>query len=218
MRCDILAVGGLVKLLDALLQIKLTVLQVTGITRAEVAVFGESLCIQSVALVVAACNRRTLQQNLIVLSDLDVQTVNRTSHRTDGERLSLMVVAHRGETLRQTVAHHHIDADAVDKLLHLRRHIGTCRREEVRILQAQLLAHQREHRLVHHLIFHCQSERRTLATAQVFNVVFMTYGKGMLEKLTLRGTGIFNLRLHADIHLFPETGHATHTRGIRLAQ
>ena len=129
-----------------------------------------------------------------------------------------MVVAHRGETLRQTVAHHHIDADAVDKLLHLRRHIGTCSREEVRILQAQLLAYQREHRLVHHLIFHCQSERRTLATAQVFNVMFMTYGKGMLEKLALRGTGIFNLRLHADIHLFPETGHATHTRGMRLAQ
>ena len=114
-----------------------------------------------------------------------------------------MDVAHRGQTLRQSVAHHHEDADAEDELLHIWRHIRTGRREEIWIHQTQLLAHQREDRLIHHLVFH---------------VMLAAYSQGVFEQFALYGARILNLRFHPDIHLLPKAGYTTHTRRISLLE
>ncbi len=134
LRSDILAVGSLEEFLDALLQEQFAVAHIAGVARTEIAVFGKALFVEGLALVVAAGNRRTLEQDFVVVANLDVEPRNGTSHRTDGERLVFVDIAHRGQTLGQSIAHHHEDADADDKLLHFGRHIGACRGEEIGML------------------------------------------------------------------------------------
>ena len=128
-----------------------------------------------------------------------------------------MVAGHGGKTLRQTIAHHHTDAYGVDERLYLGAYIGACRREDVRVLQSKLLAHQAQHGLVHHLVMQFQGERHPLTVGQILHVALVAYGQGMTEKLLLHRAGVVHLGLHGDVYLFPESGHAAHTRGVHLA-
>ncbi len=74
-----------------------------------------------------------------------------------------MVTTDRGQTLCQTIAHNHVDADAVYELLDVGTDGSTCRGEEVGILQSQLLTHQREDGTVEYLVLQVQCHGRLLA-------------------------------------------------------
>ena len=63
-----------------------------------------------------------------------------------------MVAAYCGETFCQTVTHNHIQSDAVNELLDVRRHRGSGCREDIGILQSQLLTDQTEEGLVDQLV------------------------------------------------------------------
>ena len=96
----------------------------------------------------------------------------------------------------------------MDKLFHLRIDRCTSRGEEMGVFQSQFLAHQREHGLIEHLILQVQRQWRTLALREIVDIMLLTHLQGMLEELTLGGTGFLNLLQHTHIDLFPETGHA----------
>ena len=72
LRSDILAVRRLEEILDALRQEQFTILQIAGIACAEVAIIGKGLLSQVVTVVVATGNRRTLEKNLALFADLDI--------------------------------------------------------------------------------------------------------------------------------------------------
>ena len=94
---------------------------------------------------------------------------------------------------------------------------GACRGEEMGILQAQLLAYQREDGLVEQLVLQMQRQGRLLAGGQVFYVMTAAYLLRMAEQLTLHATAGLDLLLHTLIYLLPETGYTRHTSGMLLA-
>ena len=104
------------------------------------------------------------------------------------------------------------------ELLHLGRHIRTCCGEEIAFLQSQLLAYQREQSPIERLILQLQRQRSTFALADELCVVLPTNGKSPVEQLPLHGIGLLDFLLHADIHLFPETGNGAHTGRMHLLQ
>ena len=99
----------------------------------------------------------------------------------------------------------------------MRAHRSACRREEMGILQAQLLTYQREDGTVQHLVFQMQGNRRFLAQAEIFDVMLMTYAQRMLKEFTLHGAGMLYLVHDAHVDLLPEAGHCRHTGGMCLA-
>ena len=127
-----------------------------------------------------------------------------------------MIATHRGQALCQAISDNHIDADGMNELLHLRIHRGTRRREEVGILQAQFLAHQREDGLIEHLVLKMHGQRCTLALREIVDIVPLAHVKRMLEEFTLHGTRILDFLQHAHVHLLPETGNGRHTRRVGL--
>ena len=128
-----------------------------------------------------------------------------------------MVARHGGKALGESIAHHHPNADGVDELLDLGRHIGAGGGEEVGILKAELLAHEAQHGAVQRLILQCKGEWRTLAATEILYVVLLTNGKGVAEEFPTGTRCIINLLLHAHEDLLPEAWHAGHTGGMRLA-
>lgn len=80
------------------------------------------------------------------------------------------------------------------------------RGEYVGAQKPKLLADEAEQRLVHHLILQVERQRRTLAAAEVFDVVPAPYLKRALEELALHGVGLVYLLLHAGVHLLPKRG------------
>ena len=86
----------------------------------EEAVGVECLRIGCVALEVALGDGRTLEQNLVVLADLDLDALNGPTYGSDGERFAQMVAGHGSQTLGEAVADIEGNTDGVDKFLHLR--------------------------------------------------------------------------------------------------
>ena len=127
-----------------------------------------------------------------------------------------MVTADGSKTLCQTVAHNHVDTYCMNELLHLRIHRCTCSGEEVRILQSEFLANQREHRLVQHLILQMQTQRRTLALREIVDIMALSDAQSMLEKFTLGCIGLLDLLLNTHEHFLPETRYTRHTSGMSL--
>ena len=101
--------------------------------------------------------------------------------------------------------------------LHFRTYIRTSRREDIRIIQAQLLAYDAQNGLVDNLILQLQSQRRALAVGYILDIALLTHCQSMVEELLLDRTGIIHLSLHCDIHLLPETRHTTHTGRMHLS-
>ena len=133
---DILTIGCLEQVLDTLGEEQLAVLHISGIASTEEAFLVEHLGIGGVAMIITLRNGRTLEQYLVVLAYLDLDAGDRATNRTDGKLLVEMHTRYRSKTLGQAIAYDHANSDREDKLLHLRAHIGTCRREDIRMLQS----------------------------------------------------------------------------------
>ena len=117
-----------------------------------------------------------------------------------------MVAADGSQTLRQAIAHHHINTNRMNKFLHFGIDCCACRREEMSPFQTQFLSYQREHRLIQHLVFQMKSQRRALTLRQIVDIMTLTHTQRMQEQLTLRSIGLLYLLQHTHIHLLPETG------------
>ena len=213
---DILAVAGLEEVFDALLQEQFTILQIAGITRLEVSVGSEGLLGEVLTVVIASGNRRTLEQNLFVLANLDVDAFDGNTHTAYCPGLAQVVTADRCQRLRETIAYYHVDTDRMNELLHMRADGSACRGEEMGILQTKLLTYQREYGAVQHLVFQVQGQGRTLAAAEVFDVVFAAYRQGMFEELALHTAGMFDFVHDTHVDLLPEARHGRHTGGMCL--
>ena len=136
LRSDILTVARLEEVLDALREIELAVLQITCITGMEEAVGIEGPLVELRPVVIAFRDRRTFQENLVILTYLNLYTVDGATAGSYRERLVLIIARHRGKTLCQAVTNNHEDADAVNELFHLLRELSSGCREDVRMLQA----------------------------------------------------------------------------------
>ena len=79
---DILAVTRLEEVFDTLCQEQLTIFQIAGITCLEIAVLRKGCLRQFLTVIVARRNRRTFQQNLTLITDLDTDTLNRNTYTT----------------------------------------------------------------------------------------------------------------------------------------
>ena len=137
---DILTVRGLEKVLYTVFQEEFTILHITRVASAEVALLGEGLARDIITVVIAAGYGWTLQQYLTLLADLDVDALDGVSYRAYLIGLAQMVAGYSSQTLCETVSHHHIDADAMNELLNMRRDGSTSRGEEMGILKSQFLA------------------------------------------------------------------------------
>ena len=217
LRSDILAVGCLEEVLDAIGKEQLAVLDVSGIARAEESVFGEGFLVDSLTLVVARRDGGTLEQYLVVVAYLHLQSVDRTTYRTDGERHVLAVATNGGKTLCKSIAHYHINAYRMDEALYCWRNGSSGCREDMCVLQSYLLAHQTQNHLVEELILHGQQRRRTLAAALAVDVVAAAYLKCMTEEALLGNARTVYLVKHCLINLLPESWHARHTCRMCLA-
>ena len=217
LRSDVLAVGCLEEVLDAVGKEELTVLHVSGIACAEESVFGEGFLIGSLTLVVARRDSGTLEQYLVVVAYLHLQSVDRTTYRTDGERHVLAVATYGGKTLCKSVAHYHINAYRMDEALYCGRDRSACCREQMGVLQSYLLAHQTQNHLVEELVFHGQQRRRTLAAALAVDVVSAAYLKGVTEEALLGNARTVDLVKHSLVNLLPESWHTRHACRMRLA-
>ena len=182
----------------------------------EEAIGIEGLLVELRPVVIAFRDRRAFQEDFVVLTNLDLYTVDRASTRAYCERLTFVITRHCGKALRQAVTDNHADTDAMDKLFHLRGYIGSCCREDIRMLQANLLAHKTEHRLVGKFIFQTQRQWRALTFGEIIDVIFFTYFPRTVEDLLLGNTGAINLCLYSLIHFLPETRHTRHTGRMRL--
>ena len=183
----------------------------------EEAVLIEAGSRERLPLIVAPCNGGALEQYLVVFAYLHLDARQRTSYRTHGVGFAQTVVRHCGQTLRQAIAHHHVDTDGVDELLDLGRHRSTGSREEMSPLKTQLLAYLAEHGLVVERVTHGQCERRTASLAQIFDIVLMAHLERRIEEEALGTARIVDFGLHAGIYFLPETGHAAHAGGVRFA-
>ena len=119
LRSDVLAVGGLEEVLDAVGEEQLAVLQVACVARVKVALLVERLRREVVAAVVALGDGGAFQHHLAVVGYLHLYAGYGPAHGADGDGLVQVAVADGGQRLGESVAHHHVEADGEDKLLHL---------------------------------------------------------------------------------------------------
>ena len=140
LRCDILAIGSLEEVLDALFKEQLTTLEVARVASTEEAIFSKGGLGEVIAIVVALRDGGAFQQHFALFADTDLDTLDGDTYATNGIRLAQMVTAYCSKALRKAIAHDHIDADGVDELLNLGIDRSTSRGEEVGILKAQFLA------------------------------------------------------------------------------
>ena len=183
----------------------------------EESILIEGLGIGGIAMIISRSDGRSLEEHLVILTDLDLDAGDRTTHRTQAVLLVEMIARYGSKTLCQAITHHHIDTDGMYEFLHLRTYVSACRREDIRIIQAQLLAHDAQDSLVDNLIFQLQSQRRTLTVGDIINVTLLSHSQSMIEKFLLDRTSIIHLSLYCDIHLLPETRHTAHTGRAHLA-
>ena len=80
LRCDILAVAGLEEILDTLRQEQLTIFQVTSITCLEITILCEGSLRQVLTVIIPRGDRRTLQEDLSLLTDFDINSLYRLTH------------------------------------------------------------------------------------------------------------------------------------------
>ena len=80
LRGDILAVAGLEKILDTLLEIELAVLHISSVARTEEAVGIKRLGIDRIAVIISGGDGRTLEKDLTVGTDLHFHLIERTTH------------------------------------------------------------------------------------------------------------------------------------------
>ena len=182
----------------------------------EEAVFVKGHGVGLIALVVAGGDGRALEQYLVVVSYLYLDALDGAAHRTHGVGFAEMVARHGGQTLRESVAHNHVDAHGVDKLFHLGRHVGSGRGEDVGIFQSYLLSHHAQDGLVDHLVFQFQCQRHALAPTKILDVAPPTDVQGTAEDSLLQRAGSLDALFHGHIHLLPKAGHSRHTRGVGL--
>ena len=103
------------------------------------------------------------------------------------------------------------------KFLYVWRYSRTGSGEDVGIGETEFLAHYAEQCLVDSLIFQMEHKGRSLATAQILDIMLATHAKSVLEYLALQSSGIVNLLHHTRIYLLPESRHRRHTRRMRLS-
>ena len=108
---DILAIGSLEQVLDALGEEQLAILHISSIASTEEALLIEHLGIGGVAMIIPLCNGWTLEQYLVVLAYLDLDAGDRATNRTDGKLLVEMHARYRGKTLGQAIAYDHANSD-----------------------------------------------------------------------------------------------------------
>ena len=102
----------------------------------EESILVECLGIGGITMIIARSDGRTFEEHLIILTYLDLNARDRTTHRTQTAFLVSMITGYGSKTLGQTITHYHIDTDRVYELLYLRTYIGTCCREDIRVIQA----------------------------------------------------------------------------------
>ena len=89
--CDILTVAGLEEVFYALLKEQLAIFQITGVACMEEAILVERHGIYGITLIVATCDGRALEQNLIVLANLYLYALDGTAHRAESIAIGEMV-------------------------------------------------------------------------------------------------------------------------------
>ena len=128
-----------------------------------------------------------------------------------------MVAADGSQRLRQAISYNHVQTDGMDEFFNEGADSGTCRWEEMGILQSQFFTNQREYGTVHHFILHMERQRWLLAKTEIFNIMLAAHTQRMFKQLALYSTGMFNLVHHTHIYLFPEAWHSGHTGWMGLA-
>ena len=102
----------------------------------EVTILIKCLCISSITTEVTWHNRWTLQHYFTLIANLYINTLKRSTHRTNSIRLPYMVTGNGCQALSQAITNNHGNTDAMYKLLYLWRNIGSSCWEEMWIFQA----------------------------------------------------------------------------------
>ena len=97
-----------------------------------------------------------------------------------------MVAADGGQRFCETIAHHHVDTNGMNKLLNMTAYGSTCCWEEMSILKSQLFTYKGEYRFVQHLVLKVKSQRGRLSASQALNIMFAANGQCMLEQFALQ--------------------------------
>ena len=175
------------------------------------------ICICRITMVVALGNSRTFQQDLIVFTYLNLNIRDRTTYGTNGEFLIQMNTGNRSKTFGQAITYHHSDTNRKDEFLNFRTHVSTSSRENIRILQAQLLAHHAQDSLIDYLIFKFKCQRRTLTIGKIFHITLAANSQSVIKQFLLERRSLIHLSLHSNIHFLPESRHTTHTSRMNLS-
>ena len=216
LRGNVLAVRCFEQVLDALAQKEFAILHISRIARVEPPVGIDGLLGLRVFFVVARRDGLAAEQYLIVLAKLYLYLVNKAAYRPYCDGLARYVARHGGQALGQTIAHHHVDAGGMGKHLHLGRHGGAGCGEEVGTLQAQRLAQQLDNGFVVKLVLQAQAHRGILALRLVVYPVALAHLERLAYEFALHKRAVLHLFEHGLVHLFPKSGHGTHTRGVHL--
>ena len=218
LRSDVLAVARLEKVLDALRHEEFAVLHVAGIACVEPAllVYRHS-CYLGFAIV-AFRDGIAFEENLVVLAELHLHTIKRTTDGTERNSLIPAVARHGGSALGESIARNHQNACRANKLLDDRRNGSSGSGEEVVSLQSQGLQEQSDDCLLVEEIAHLQGKRWHEASHLVIDIVGLADAKRVFEHPALYGRGRVHLLLYAAIHFLPEPRHSTHTRRMHFAK
>ena len=128
-----------------------------------------------------------------------------------------MNTGNRSKTFGQAIAYHHSDTNRKDEFLNFRTHVSTCSRENIRIIQAQLLAHHAQDSFIDYLIFKFKRQRRTLTIGKIFHITLAANSQSMIKQFFLERRSLIHLSLHGNIHFLPESRHTTHTSRMNLS-
>ena len=216
LRRDIFAVRGLKQILDAFRQKQFTIFHIARITRVKPAIGVEHLFRGRLLLIITRRDRISAQEDLVVRADLQLQSRQDLTHRTERTPFALTIIGNGSRRFRQSVTDHHIKSHSVGKFFHLGRNGSTGRREEVRAVQTQRLAEQFVDRPIIEFILHLQHHRRRPLLRSVVAPIAHTRLQRILHQTALHLGRSGNFILHALIDFLPESRYARHTRGTNL--
>ena len=208
---DVLTVRSLEQILDTFGQEQEVIFDITGIACAEPTVFGKRRLRGCFLLIIPLGDGRSLQQDFIILTKLHLHVRHQFAYRTH-HVVEVVFARHCGDGFGQAITRHHIDAYRKNKILNGRWNSSSCRREESSSIQTQCLLQQAIDGLFIKLVFHVQPHRRSLSLTNIFHIMFTTHLDGIQHQRLLHTRCTVDDFLHSGIHLFPETGHATHSR------
>ena len=167
-------------------------------------------------LIITWRDRIAAQEDLVVRTDLQLQSRQDPAYGTERRTFILMIIGHGSRRFRQSVTDHHIKSHSVGKFFHLGRNGSTGRREEIRAVQTQRLAEQFVDRPVIQFILHLQHHRRRPLLRSVVAPIAHTRLQRILHQAALHLGRSGNFFLHALINFLPESRYARHTRGANL--